>query len=118
MAEETVQVLPLDLLLKHLGRLDLIKLDIEGAEGVALAGAGETLESHRPIVVTAFSPDQLRRASGMSGRDYLGLLETRGYGFERLGSGATGRPHSAEEILREFGRLTVGHIDLVCRPIQ
>lgn len=34
-----------------LSRVDVIKLDVEGAELAALAGAGRTLERHRPLVL-------------------------------------------------------------------
>jgi FkbM family methyltransferase len=45
-------VLPLDLVwpLEKLGRLDYVKIDVEGAESQVLAGARETFKKFRPII--------------------------------------------------------------------
>lgn len=52
---EPVQVTPMDELLAahRIGRVDLIKIDIEGAEPQALKGARETLRRFRPRVIIA-----------------------------------------------------------------
>src|SRR5207247_9520522 len=39
-----------------LKRVDLIKLDVEGAETHVLAGAAQTLERFRPILLTEYNP--------------------------------------------------------------
>ena len=60
-------------------RVDLIKIDVEGAEGLVVSGATKLLDAHRPTVLTEFSLDMLRRVSGMEGADYLRLWTDRGY---------------------------------------
>lgn len=52
-------------------RLDLVKLDVEGAELPALDGAAETLRRLRPILVVECNPVALRR---FGGTDYGALL--------------------------------------------
>ncbi len=47
-----VEVIPLDSL--HLGRVDLIKLDVEGAEEDALRGATETVHRCRPFILCSY----------------------------------------------------------------
>ena len=51
----TVPAIPVDALTASAGldRVDLIKLDVEGAEEAALAGAAKTLRVHRPVVIVA-----------------------------------------------------------------
>ncbi len=66
---------PLDALLSDLPRLDLIKIDVEGAEGLVLAGAREILQRFRPHVIierndealAAFGTDFNKIAAGLPG---------------------------------------------------
>jgi FkbM family methyltransferase len=71
-----------------LPRLDLIKLDVEGAEAQVIRGASETLRLHRPIVIVEYnpafadayfgqSPDALFREL-VSRFDFIGALEPDG----------------------------------------
>ena len=38
------------------GNIDLIKIDVEGAELSVIKGAGRTLSKHRPAIITEFNP--------------------------------------------------------------
>ena len=44
-------------------RVDLIKIDVEGAEGLVFDGGWGLIELHRPIISSEFSPEMLRRVS-------------------------------------------------------
>ena len=66
-----VPVHPLDTVL-DLPRLDLIKIDVEGAEALVLAGAAATLARHRPLVVIEFN---LWTQMVVAGRNPLDVLE-------------------------------------------
>jgi FkbM family methyltransferase len=61
-----------------LGRVDLIKLDVEGAEEAALHGAHETLRRHRPTVLFELNPLAPIEA-GRSHYDAWKLLDGLGY---------------------------------------
>jgi FkbM family methyltransferase len=65
-----------DLEIKH---VDLIKMDIEGAELLALEGAVSTIEANRPIVLSEVYPEQLKAVSGADAKDLFGWFHTRGY---------------------------------------
>ena len=85
--------------------VDLIKIDLEGAEGRALAGATRILSSDRPVVVTEFSAEMLNRISGVAASDYLSIFLDLGYDAFRLDRASTeavpiGDP---EEFLAEWG---------------
>lgn len=57
----------------------LLKIDIEGAEHLALCGAVETLKRFRPIILSEINPDPLQQVSGVSASEYVGFLEGLGY---------------------------------------
>ncbi|HEY3842829.1 MAG TPA: FkbM family methyltransferase [Acidimicrobiales bacterium] len=68
---------PLDDLVE--GPVHFIKLDVEGAEGLVLAGAKRLLERDRPIVVSELSIEMLERVSGTTVKDYVGAFVELGY---------------------------------------
>ena len=72
--------LPLDTFAarERLVRVDLVKIDVEGAEASVLAGAGEVLARHRPMLVLEWNPELQDRAEGTAG-DLPGTLRGLGY---------------------------------------
>ncbi len=82
---ETVEVRRLDDLIasENLPPPGVMKIDTEGAEGLVLAGAAETLRAARPrLVIATHGPDKVRRV--------IELLTPAGYfvyGYVRDGSG-------------------------------
>ncbi len=83
-----VEVRTLDALAagKDLARLDLVKIDVEGAEVRVLKGAAETFRRFHPALLVEINPDGLR-AFGTEAAELVGLLEAWGYTLHR----ATGR---------------------------
>jgi FkbM family methyltransferase len=77
---EGIPVTTLDLFCSRHGieRLDLIKIDIEGAELRALRGGYATLKRFRPAILIELNPDALDRDRS-SVRDVVVLLEDLGY---------------------------------------
>ena len=74
----TVQVTTLDALTAALRRVDLVKLDVEGAELRALQGATRLLAEQRPLLVVELEPEHLAR-QGASVADVESLLTQAGY---------------------------------------
>lgn len=68
----------LDALTAPLARVDLVKLDVEGAELRALQGGRRMLAEHRPLLVLEFEPAHLGRL-GDSAADVESLLTEAGY---------------------------------------
>jgi FkbM family methyltransferase len=60
-------------------RIDIVKIDVEGAEGLVLQGAKTLIEEHKPIITSEFSLEMLARVSGMSGKAYLDYFSESGY---------------------------------------
>jgi FkbM family methyltransferase len=91
-----VQVTTVDDLLREqgLGKLDVLKIDVEGAEARLLRGVTSALKHHRPLITIELQEPSLR-AMGSSVTEVLTLLEDHDYrlfGF----SDRSGRPDRLE----------------------
>ncbi len=76
-AASMVPTLPLDLL--GLERVEVIKIDVEGAEAAVMAGAVETLQRCRPWVVLEFSAEMTARVGGVDPAMHLQAIIDAGY---------------------------------------
>lgn len=79
-----VPTVRLDDLIKF-DRLDFIKIDVEGAEPLALAGASKLIKKHRPVITSEFSAAMMEGISGVLGADYLRTRMEDGYRAFTLG---------------------------------
>jgi hypothetical protein len=91
-------------------RVDMIKIDVEGAEGRVLQGAERVLARDHPMLLMEFSPPSLESTSQMSGRDVLTRLASLGYAIDMVGPERTAR--SPDEILTAFAATPAIHLDL------
>ena len=75
-----VEATTLDLFVERhaIGKIDFIKLDIQGAEYFFLEGGRQTLRDQRPEIVMEVSPGDLRPL-GKTSRDLLMLVDSLGY---------------------------------------
>ncbi|MGE0717825.1 MAG: FkbM family methyltransferase [Alphaproteobacteria bacterium] len=104
---ETVAVTTLDAMVEDLGlsRVDCIKIDVEGAEEMVLAGASETLRRWHPTIVFEVNcPTLARRGEATDGA--WNLLAGFGYRFFRLEDDSL-RP--LDRMPAEFGNLVARH---------
>ena len=86
-----------------ISRLDLIKLDVEGAEISVIAGAHETLLRFRPFLVTEFNPACMRHYFDIQPSAY----------FEALG-----QIYSRISVIEESGTLTAADFSLLSERIE
>jgi FkbM family methyltransferase len=89
-AGRRVRALALDDYYPSPARLDLVKMDIEGAEAVAVAGMRRLLEQTRPVVVLEFHAPV--------GWPAIGLLLDAGYRLESLDGVSLRAPASADDV--------------------
>jgi FkbM family methyltransferase len=114
------QVVPCATLDSLLGdqRVDVLKLDVEGAEGLALDGAAGLIERHRPVVTSELSVEMLHRVSGTTVHHIVAGLESRGYAsfvIEREGEALLRPVADADELVAAWPHF--GHLeDLLFLP--
>jgi FkbM family methyltransferase len=63
----------------YAGSVDFIKMDIEGAEALALAGAQRILSDSRPVVSTEFNPLMMQGISGVDPLSFFARFGALGY---------------------------------------
>lgn len=88
-------------------RVDLIKVDIEGAELPFLRGAEHTLRTHRPRLIIEVQ-DETASAAGYSASDVLDYLSGFGYRFHRIGRSGKLIPLTASTLSK--------YQDVLCTP--
>ena len=66
-------------------RVDFIKMDIEGAEGLALKGMLRTLEKWKPVVISEFRPANIRK-SGIDPDWFFKVFSDLGYSLTEIGA--------------------------------
>jgi FkbM family methyltransferase len=105
----------LDLLLSR-EQVDLIKVDVEGREWHVLTGAKETIEREKPGIVMEYSPDFIRRGSGVEGRLCLDFLRSFGYSLTILDRSCIPEPNCSNERIHaawtEYTARNITHLDL------
>jgi len=114
-ASSPVPCFALDALLPKARRLDLIKIDVEGAELNALLGLSETIKRDRPVIVSEFSPATLPGISHCTGPEYLRFLIAKGYQISVIeGDGSeTGLGGDIDGVMAAYSRRGIDHIDII-----
>jgi hypothetical protein len=102
---------------RGLDRLDLLKLDVEGAEPAVLDGAEETLRRFQPLTVVECNPVALPRLAGIGYRDLFRRLQTLFPVVALIGIGGALLPLAGDRHL-ELALNHHGVVDLVGLPLR
>jgi FkbM family methyltransferase len=62
-----------------IARVDVIKMDVEGAEPMVMRGAVAMIERDHPVIVFEFSCEMTQRVGGVEPREHLRFFEDHGY---------------------------------------
>lgn len=98
--------------------VDFLKIDVEGAEYLALSGCRDMLRRCRPFIVSEFSPGFLQNISGVDGTAYLDFLIELGYAIAVIQpDGSLSEPFTdASAVMAIYEARAIDHIDIFARP--
>jgi len=116
-----VNSISLDEMLQNINKVDLIKIDVEGAEYLALSGGRKLLKRHRPIIFSEFAPPSLQAVSKVSAETYLQLLLVdNSYNISVLdiSGDSIDCNRDINKVIKCFEDAATDHIDLVAYPID
>jgi FkbM family methyltransferase len=113
-----IEAVAIDDVLGALPRVDIVKMDIEGAEPRAFQGMRELVRLHRPVLITEFSPELIERVSRVAPVSFLDQLRAADYELFVLGPAVPpeDRAQNNEEILALHARSGMTHLDLLAAP--
>jgi FkbM family methyltransferase len=112
-----VQAVVLDELLAGEERINVVKVDIEGAEPRALRGMTRLVQRHRPVLITEFFPSMLASTSGAEAVGYLDALREFDYALCVIDAeGGRSVPQSNDEIFDALAQSGSDHLDLLALP--
>jgi FkbM family methyltransferase len=100
-------------------RLDVIKIDIEAHEPMALRGMVNLIKRHHPRILTEFHPWAMNLNNYEPPEDYLHALECLGYKISLIHSDCSGcEAISPVELMRRWRSLEnkSNHFDLLAEP--
>ena len=116
---QTVPCVRADSLVPAGRRIDLVKLDVEGAEYNALLGCPELLARDRPVLISEFSPSHMPGISGIEGEDYLRWIVGNGYDLSVIQPDGSLLPAEGRtsEVMAAHAARGTDHIDVVAEPV-
>ncbi|HEX3088127.1 MAG TPA: FkbM family methyltransferase [Ilumatobacteraceae bacterium] len=88
--------------------VDVIKIDVEGAEPIALRGASATIARDHPVIIFEFSCEMTERVGGVAPRDHLKMFESLGYALSLIEkpTGTLVAVDDIDQLLAEWGSPT------------
>ncbi len=113
----TVEAVALDEALAGVERLDVMKLDVEGAEARAWRGMQAVLARHSPVLLFEFSPTLLERTSEVDPAAFLEEVSRQYDLFIISPEGTTAdKPDPVARVLEQHAASGLTHLDLLARP--
>ena len=113
----TVEAVTLDEMLADCRRVDVIKIDVEGAEARVWRGMQETVRRHKPVITFEFSPGLLRHTSEVDPAEFLREVQSVYdlYIISPTGKTATA-PDAIADILKTHEDSGLSHLDILAKP--
>ncbi|HYO49953.1 MAG TPA: FkbM family methyltransferase [Chloroflexia bacterium] len=98
------------------GKIDLIKIDVQGAEGRVLRGMHSLLERNKQVrIITEFWPNRLEEC-GTPSEEFIGGLTAHGFTLYNINEESRQIERiTAGELLSTFGGNPIGQTNILCK---
>jgi len=111
LASDTVNMIEIDNIVKE--KVDLIKIDIEGAEYNALKGSINTIKNSLPIIFSEFTPTAMPSICGITWDHYLNFIVNLGYKISVINKELIDCDQNIDKVYKIFEKEGKDHLDLI-----
>ena len=111
LVSDTVNMVKIDNIVKE--KVDLIKIDIEGAEYNALLGSINTIKNSLPIIFSEFTPTALPSVCGITWDEYLNFIVNLGYQISVIDKELINCEQDINKVYNIFTKKGKDHLDLI-----
>jgi FkbM family methyltransferase len=114
-----LQSVIVDELLQNEESINVVKMDIEGYEPLALRGMDKIIKKHKPIIITEFSPWHIKHRTQIEPEEYLKQLTQYGYDLYIIEpSGRFTLASNTDFVMNFWGKFSNDkqHLDLIAQP--
>lgn len=114
LSNKVVYSTKLDNYINEFKKVDIIKIDIEGAEYLAINGAKNLIKKYHPIIISEFYPAALNAVSHITGQEYLNYLIEQGYTISIIDKDGNllSTNNDVDFIMKYFLEQSTDHIDI------
>ncbi len=119
MNAQFLQSVRVDELLQNEERINVVKMDIEGYEPLALKGMDQSIKKHKPIILAEFSPWHVKHRTQIEPQTYLKQLVGYGYNLRIIEpSGRLVLASGTDFVMNFWEKLgnDKQHLDLMAQP--
>jgi FkbM family methyltransferase len=115
-----VQTVTADELLQCEKQINVVKMDIEGYESLALRGMDKMIRKFKPTIFTEFSPWHIKHRANVNPQDYLEQIMKYGYVLSIIEASGATTPAPDTDFLMDIWKKFDNdkqHLDLIARPV-
>jgi len=111
LTSDTVNMVRIDNIVRE--KVDLIKIDIEGAEYNAMLGSIDTIKNSFPIIFSEFTPTAMPSICGIKWDEYLKFIVNLGYKILVIDEELIECDNDIDKVYKIFISKGTDHLDLI-----
>jgi hypothetical protein len=97
-------------------RIDIVKIDVQGAEQHAVQGMEKIIERSRPTMIVEFDPQAIVQ-NGEDPYDVVSFYKRFGFDIRIMGLPGLEANLSADQLIEAVARAPSAHLNLLLTPV-